>query len=94
MAGDLVVSPDIEHTTAHDLESFFWLLMWVVVRCVNTGWETGERTVFINDTMSPRVFGTGTAGVSNTGSRGTGGDAKIKFLRNKRSHRPFRSPPK
>jgi hypothetical protein len=75
MAGDLVESPDTAHTVAHDLESFFWVLLWVVMIYVKTNWDAGKRTTFISNTMSPRVFGT-----SGTGSGGTGGDGKIAFL--------------
>ncbi|KAF8502330.1 hypothetical protein F5888DRAFT_1608322, partial [Russula emetica] len=31
MAAELIKCPKIRHTFSHDLESFFWVLMWIVV---------------------------------------------------------------
>ncbi|KAF8490188.1 hypothetical protein F5888DRAFT_1808327 [Russula emetica] len=31
MAAELIERPKIRHTFSHDLESFFWVLMWIVV---------------------------------------------------------------
>lgn len=77
MAGDLVQSPETSHVVAHDLESFFWVLLWVTVNFVFTNWEQGMRSFFIDNTMSPPVYGDD--GSEVTGN--TGGDAKIHFLR-------------
>lgn len=39
MAADLVASPGIQQTFVHDLESFFWVLLWLVLRYVETSWK-------------------------------------------------------
>ncbi|KAF8498044.1 hypothetical protein F5888DRAFT_1567446, partial [Russula emetica] len=36
MAAELIECPKIRHTFIHDLESFFWVLMWIVVTQVPT----------------------------------------------------------
>jgi hypothetical protein len=78
MAADLVKDPDAHQDTPHDLESFFWVLMWVVVKCVQTSWDQPSRSSFIYDTMSPRVYGH--IGSETTGA--SGGFAKMNFLQN------------
>jgi len=56
MAADLVKSPDVAHTLHHDLESFFWVLLWIILTRVPTSWIDEERSSFVNETMSPRVY--------------------------------------
>ncbi|KAI0283056.1 hypothetical protein BGY98DRAFT_952758 [Russula aff. rugulosa BPL654] len=67
----LVEGPDICHTHAHDLESFFWVLIWIVLRRVKTTWDIEKHSSFINGTMSLRVCGT------------SGGDSKRAWLTSK-----------
>ena len=57
MAADLVNDFDADQDTTHDLESFFWVLMWVVVKCIQTNWDQLSCSSFIYDTMSLRVYG-------------------------------------
>src|SRR5258708_39562091 len=68
MAGDLVQQFNIWHTFAHDLESFFWVLLWIVLTWVPTYYTDAVRSSFIHGMMSPKVC---------SGSRGS---AKINFL--------------
>ena len=56
MAGDLTADPKIQHTFAHDLESFFWVLLWIVLTHVQNGSEDRIRSSFIHGTMNPRIF--------------------------------------
>jgi hypothetical protein len=56
MAADLVESPTIRHTFVHDLESFFWVLIWIVLTRVKTSWNVGVRSAFIRGTMSPKIY--------------------------------------
>jgi Fungal protein kinase len=77
MAGDLVKAPtQTRQTVTHDLESFFWVLMWVVTKTVKTNWMIGEHSSFLKHTMSPEVFGSN--GSENAAA--TGGRSKIDFL--------------
>lgn len=56
MAADLVESSDIPHTLHHDLESIFWVLLWIILTRVPTSWSDDARSSFINETMSPIVY--------------------------------------
>jgi hypothetical protein len=62
MAADLIEDSTIAHTFVHDLESFFWVLVWVVVSYMRTKWTVGERSSFLKDTMCPKVYGLGSGG--------------------------------
>jgi serine/threonine protein kinase len=68
MAGDLTADPKIQQTFAHDLESFFWVLLWIVLTRVQNGSEDRIRSSFIHGTMNPRIF------------KGSGGPNKKLFL--------------
>lgn len=68
MAGDLVERLDIRHTFAHDIESFFWVLLWIVLTRVQTFYSDAARSNFIHQTMNPKVC------------CGSGGSTKTTFL--------------
>lgn len=68
MAADLVQSQNIEQKFIHDLESFFWVLLWIVLTQVETSWDSGTRSSFLSTTFSPKVYGH------------TGGSSKLMFL--------------
>jgi hypothetical protein len=70
MAADLVESPDIQQTLEHDLESFFWVLFWIILTQVPCSWNIAIRSKFIEDTINPKVYGQ------------SGGRAKKTFLTN------------
>ena len=70
MAVDLVEDPNTLQTLEHDLESFFWVLLWIVLTQVPCSWNIGLRSQFINDTMRPNVYGQ------------SGGQARKTFLTN------------
>src|SRR6267154_1204468 len=56
MAAELVESFNIPHTLHHDLESFFWVLLWIILTRVSTNWSDEACSSLINKTMSPRVY--------------------------------------
>jgi len=62
MAADLVQRSTTPHTFVHDLESAFWVMFWIVLSYMPSSWEAGERSSFLRETMSPRVY-------HNTGGR-------------------------
>ena len=68
MAADIVASPNIIHTFIHDVESAFWVLLWMACAYTPASWDIGTCSSFMRDTMSPRVF------------VGTGGGNKLFFL--------------
>jgi hypothetical protein len=70
MAADLVECPDTPQTLEHDLESFFWVLLWIILMQVPCTWRIEKRSIFINDTMNPKVYGQ------------SGGPTKMTFLTN------------
>jgi Fungal protein kinase len=55
MAGDLVTGSNIWHTFAHDLESFFWVLLWIVLTQVQTNYTDEDHSNFIHGTMNSTV---------------------------------------
>jgi Fungal protein kinase len=57
MAAALVESNNIAHTFVHDLESFFWVLLWIILTRVGCSWDQAARSGFLNETMSPKVYG-------------------------------------
>lgn len=56
MAADLVQSSTIPHSFVHDLESAFWVLVWVAVSFMQGNWSAEEVSSFLRDTMSPRAY--------------------------------------
>ena len=68
MAAALVENSETPHTLEHDLESAFWVLIWAVVSYMPTSMGNEERSNFLKDTMSPKVY------------RKRGGTNKRKYL--------------
>jgi len=56
MAADLVECHNTRQTFVHNLESFFWVLLWIVLTKVQTSWTDERRSSFLKGTMSPRVY--------------------------------------
>jgi serine/threonine protein kinase len=56
MAADLVHAPNTPHLPMHDLESAFWILMWIALTYMHSNWSVGTRSSFIKETMNPKVF--------------------------------------
>jgi hypothetical protein len=52
MAADLVESPNIQQTLEHDLESFFWVLLWIILMQVPCSWNIYTRSGFVDVTMN------------------------------------------
>ncbi len=69
MAAELVEDPSILHTFEHDLESVFWVLLWMTLLYMKTTWDVGRRSSFLNNTMNPGVY------------MGSGGINKLAFMR-------------
>jgi len=68
MAGDLVKDPTTPQTVVHDLESFYWVLLWICLVYMKTSKKIEECSSIVKETMCPRVYA------------GTSGDAKINYL--------------
>lgn len=77
MAADLVQHSNIIHTFVHDLESAFWVILWLAFSHMSNSWSTEDRSSFLNETMSPRVYGD------------SGGRGKCFFLRDPHSLSDF-----
>ncbi|KAG6376717.1 hypothetical protein JVT61DRAFT_1735 [Boletus reticuloceps] len=69
MSGALVYFMDAQHTIEDDLESIFYVLLWVAIMYLPSTLTPARRTVFINHTFDPWPIG------------GCGGDYKIMFLK-------------
>jgi len=68
MAADIVALPNIVHTFIYNVESAFWVLLWMACAYTPASWDIGTHSSFMRDTMSPRDF------------VGTGGRNKLFFL--------------
>lgn len=68
MAGDLVRDPKTPQTVEHDLESVFWVFLWVCLLYMKSNMNEGDRSGVIKNIMSPPVHS------------GSGGTGKISFL--------------
>jgi hypothetical protein len=77
MAADLVDDPTIPQTFIHDLESTFWVLLWVVLSYMETNWTDATCSSILKDMMSPRIY--------HSSSGATGGRNKMSFLTSPRS---------
>jgi Fungal protein kinase len=84
MAAELVESSDKPHALVHDLESFFWVLLWIVLTQVKSNLTDEERTGYLNQ-MRPTFY----SYRSNEGTMGSkdgvqsGGPLKRLFLSSK-----------
>ena len=70
MSAELVEDPNAPQTVEDDLESFYWVLLWICLSYMDTNLEPGLRSSILNNTMNPRVYG------------GTGGCDKKNFIVN------------
>jgi hypothetical protein len=78
MAADLVQHSNIAHTFVHDLESAFWVILWVAFSYMSNSWSTEDCSSFLNETMSPRVY------------HASGGRSKLFFMQSDDSMSDFR----
>lgn len=56
MAAALTEDSTTPHTFKHDLESFFWVLIWAVVSFMPTSFTVEGRSSFLKETMSPKLY--------------------------------------
>jgi hypothetical protein len=68
MAGDLILEPGTIQTAGHDLESSFWVLLWIMLSFLKTGYVASLHSSILKQTMDPKCFG------------GSGGGDKISFI--------------
>lgn len=57
IAADLIHYPTTEHSFIHDLESFFYVLLYLCMLYLDTPWEAGKRSAFLDIILSPRRYG-------------------------------------
>ena len=77
MAADLIQHSNIAHTFVHDLELAFWVLLWLAFSCRPNSWSAEDRSSFLNETMSPRVY------------HSSGGRSKLFFIQSEHSMSDF-----
>src|ERR1700730_14183489 len=70
MAADLVANPHITQTMEHDLESFYWVLLWICLSYMDNSLTLRKHSSMIKSIMSPKAYA------------GSGGDGKIHFMVN------------
>jgi hypothetical protein len=72
MAADLIEDPNICQTFVHDIESAFFLLLWMALLYVKSSWENPTLSNFIKSVFHPQVVGS------------SGGPTKIMFMQSDR----------
>ena len=70
MSAELIDDPKVPQTVEDDLESFYWVLLWICLSYMESNLDTGRRSAILKGTMNPRVY------------KGTGGCDKKNFLAN------------
>jgi hypothetical protein len=70
MAADLVANPHITQTMEHDLESFYWVLLWICLLYMDNGLTLGKCSSVIKSVMNPKAYA------------GSSGNGKIHFMVN------------
>ena len=68
MSAALVKNKTAPHTFINDLESTFYVIVWLLVMYSPSSMSPGDRTSFIKSVLDPEQF------------EGTGGSAKADFL--------------
>ena len=68
MTVDLIKDPTICQTFIHNIESTFFLLLWMSICFVKSSWDKAHRSNFINSIFQPQVFG------------GSGDSTKVMFM--------------
>lgn len=68
MAADLVENPNIDQTFIHDIESTFFVLLWMSILYIKSNWDRNRRSSFVSSIFHPRLFGS------------SGGSTKIMFM--------------
>ncbi|KAI9442014.1 hypothetical protein BJY52DRAFT_1229263 [Lactarius psammicola] len=68
MAADLIENPKINQTFVHDIESAFFVLLWMALLYVKSDWLTDRLSSFVSSIFDPLVFGN------------SGGSMKIMFM--------------
>jgi len=58
MAAELIENPSIPHIPEHNLESMFWVLLWVTILYIDTSWSSSYHSGIL-DIMTPKVYSTG-----------------------------------
>jgi len=70
MAADLVEKPSLPQTAIHDVESIYWVLLWICLSFLENSLSPGLRSSILNTTMNPKAYD------------GTGGRNKAGFISN------------
>jgi hypothetical protein len=68
MAADLIEDPKICQMFVHDIESAFFLLLWMSICYIKSNWDESRRSDFINSIFHPPVYGH------------SGGSTKMMFM--------------
>ena len=78
MSVELVKNPKAIHTMEDDIESVFWVLLWLYLLYMKTDVEPGMRSSILNGIMNPNVYN-GTGGVAKAGFiEGISGISSVK----------------
>jgi hypothetical protein len=58
IAADLVMDPKINHTFVHDLESAFYVVLWLSIKFLPNSWSASTRRFVMSQLFNPDAFPT------------------------------------
>ena len=71
IAADLLNNDRLQHSFVHDLESFFYVLLYLSLTYLPTDWDRGRQSSVLNTILDPRRFG----------ETGSGAYGKLLFMK-------------
>lgn len=56
MAADLIMNPETNHTSVHDLEPAFYVIFWLSIRLLANTWSEEVRLFTMEELFNPDAF--------------------------------------
>ena len=56
MAADLISNPKTDHTFVHNLESAFYVILWLSIKFLPNSWDGAVCSLVMNDLFNPPTF--------------------------------------
>ncbi|KAH9058976.1 hypothetical protein EDB83DRAFT_2520747 [Lactarius deliciosus] len=57
MAADLIENPKINQTFIHNIESAFFVLLWMALHYLHSSWDVDGLSSFVDTVFNPQVYG-------------------------------------
>jgi hypothetical protein len=56
MAADLIIDPKTKHMFVHNLESAFYVILWLSIRLLHNNWPPNQHSFVMADLFNPSTF--------------------------------------